>query len=82
MEEIMEQIRLISSSVTEDTYNTDLNRGYELLMKLHEMGVDKESVYRPLLEFHSGLEDGIAYDYVADILDYVSGWCSPERIIW
>lgn len=51
-------------------------------MKLHEMGVDKENVYRPLLEFHSGLEDGIAYDYVADILDYVSGWCSPERIIW
>ena len=82
MEEIMEQIRLVSSSVTEDTYNTDLNRGYELLMKLHEMGVDKESVYRPLLEYHNGLEDGIAYDYVADILDYVSGWCSPKRSIW
>ena len=57
-------------------------QGYELLLKLHDLGVDKESVYQPLLEYHGSLDDGISYDYIADILDFVVGWCSPQSRIW
>lgn len=46
------------------------------------MGVDKDCVYRALSEYLNSLEDGIAYDFIADILDYVVGWCSPEKNIW
>lgn len=82
MEQIMEQIKLLSSSVTENTYSTKLEQGYELLVKLHDFGVDKESVYRSLLEYHGNMEDGISFNYISDILDYVVGWCSPGKCIW
>ncbi len=82
MEEITEQIKRLSSTVTEEEYNTYLERGYELLVELHELGIDKDSVYRVLSEYLGSLGDGISYDFIADILDYVSGWCSPEKAIW
>lgn len=37
VEEIIEQIKILSESVTEDTYNTRVTQGYELLVKLHDM---------------------------------------------
>lgn len=82
IEEIIEQIKILASSVAENTYSTKMEQGYELLVKLHDLGVDKEDVYQPLLEYHSSLEDDISYDYIGDILDYVAGWCSPQRCIW
>lgn len=82
MEEIMEQMKFLSTSVTEEEYNIYLKQGYELLVKLHDAGVDKDSVYRALSEYFSSLEDGISYDFIADILDFVVGFCSPERCIW
>lgn len=82
IEEIIEQIKILASSVTESTYNTEIKQGYEFLAKLHDFGVDKESVYQPLFQYLSSLEDGISYDFIADILDYVVGWCSPQCCIW
>lgn len=82
IEKFIEQIKILSSSVTENTYSTKMMQGYELLVQLHNLGIDKESVYLPLLEYHSSLEDGISYDYIAEILDYVVGWCSPRNHLW
>ena len=82
MEDIMEQIKLLSASVTEDAYNTSLEQGYELLVRLRELGADKDSVYRTLSEYFNSLEDGMSYDFMADVLDFVVGYCSPERFIW
>ena len=82
MEEIMEQIKRLSTSVTEEEYNTCLEHGYELLVKLHDLGADKDSVYRTLSEYFHSLEDGMSYDFMADVLDFVVGFCSPERHIW
>ena len=73
IEEIIEQIKILSSSVTENTYSTEIKQGYEFLVKLHDLGVDKESVYQPLFQYLSSLEDSISYNYIADILDYVVG---------
>lgn len=82
MEEIMEQIILLSTSVTKEEYNTCLEQGYDLLEKLHELGADKDSVYQTLSGYFSSLEDGLSYDFMADVLDFVVGFCSPERHIW
>lgn len=81
-EYITEQIKALAVSVTEKEYSTFLEQGYELLVKLHDMGVDKDSVYRPLFVYFNSLEDGISYNFIADILDFVTGWCSPEKRIW
>ncbi len=81
-EYITEQIKALAVSVTEKEYSTFLEQGYELLAELHESGVDKDSVYRPLFAYFNSLEDGISYNFIADILDFVSGWCSPEKRIW
>jgi len=78
----MEYIKLLSTSVTAEEYSAYHEQGYELLVKLRDSGVDKDSVYRALSEYLSSLEAGIAYDFIADILDYVVGWCSPEKNIW
>lgn len=39
VEEIIEQIKILSEFVTEDTYNTRVTQGYELLVKLHDFVV-------------------------------------------
>lgn len=82
MEAIIEQIKILAGSVNEEKYDTEIKRGYELLVKLHDLGAEKESVYQSLLAYHSGLEDGITYNYIADLLDYVAGWCSASNRIW
>ncbi|MBQ8315893.1 MAG: hypothetical protein IJX95_09185 [Lachnospiraceae bacterium] len=66
MEEILEQIKLLSMTVTEEEYNTNLEQSYDWLVKLHDGGVDKDNVYRPLFESLNSLEDGISYNFIAD----------------
>lgn len=80
--EILEQIKILSMTVTEEEYNTNLEQSYKWLVKLHDWGVDKDNVYRPLFEYLNSLEDGISYNFIADTLDFVTGWCSPEKRIW
>ena len=82
MDEIMEQIKLLSSTVTEEEYSAKLEQGYELLVRLHDLGADKDSVYQTLFTYLNSLEDGISYNFIADTLDFVIGWCSPEKSIW
>lgn len=82
IEEIIAQIKILSSHITEDAYCIRIRQGYELLVRLHDMGVEKESVYQPLFQYHNSLEDSRSRDYMADILDYVAGWCSPQYYIW
>ena len=82
MEDILEQIKILSMTVTEEEYNTNLEQTYDWLVKLHDGGIDKDNVYRPLFEYLNSLEDGISYNFIADTLDFVTGWCSPEKRIW
>ena len=82
MEEIIEKIKKISTDVTENEYSNYLEQCHAMLIKLHDLGESKEIVYQTLLEYHNSLEDGISYDFIADILDFVVGWCSPDRCIW
>lgn len=78
----IDEIKKISLTVTENTYDIGKQQGYELLLKLHDLGLEKDKVYQLLFEFHNSLEDNLSRCYIADILDYVCGWCSSQYRIW
>ena len=52
------------------------------MTELHDAGMEKERVYQALLQDHNALEDSPSRDYMADLLDYAAGWCSPQDRIW
>ncbi len=82
VEEIIAQIKMLSISVTKENYCAMVQKGYKLLVRLHDLGAGKESTYQMLEKYHNGLEDSLSRDYIADILDYIVGWCSPQKKIW
>lgn len=45
MEEIIAQMKRLSLSITEETYYAGVQNGYELLIELHDLGAEKESIY-------------------------------------
>lgn len=81
-EGIMEQIKVLCSSVTEDTYDSTVRQGHGLLERLKGLGVEKEEAYQLLLQYHNSMEDGLSRDCAADILDFIAGWCAPQMWIW
>lgn len=81
-EEVLAQIRTLCSEVSENTYETAIQKGCELADRLFESGVKQETAYQALLCYHNSLEDCLSRDLAADILDFVSGWCSPQKRIW
>lgn len=81
-ENIITQIKMLCQSVTENTYDTRIQQCFELLVKLHGLETNRECVYQTLLKYHNNLEDGISRDFIADVLDFVTGWCSPQNYIW
>lgn len=81
-EEIFATIRALSFGITEDTYFAGVRQGHTLLTRLRDMGLEREQVSQPLYQFHNSLEDGFSRDFIADLLDYVVGWCSPQARIW
>lgn len=42
--EIIAQIKKLSSTVTENTYCTQIQQGHELLIRLHDLGSEKDKV--------------------------------------
>lgn len=81
-EEMIVQIKMLCSVVTKNNYPRVIQQSYEVVSKLCDLGVEKEVVYQSLFEYYQSLEDGLAQDCVADILDFIVGWCSPQKRIW
>lgn len=81
-EEIVAKIKRISLSITECSYDNAIQQGYELLTQLHDLGKEEEIVYQLLFSYYNSLEDGLSRDYMADMMDFVVGWCSPHRYVW
>lgn len=81
-EKILNHIKELCSSVTEDTYDDIIQQSYELLESLHTMGFDKEVAYQLLLQYYNSLEESIVRDCVADLLDFIFGWCAPQKCLW
>lgn len=81
-QELLEELYKICIFVTEFTYENSVKQGYQLLVKLHNLGMDKESVYQSLFSYYNNLVSDLSRDCLADIMDFVVGWCSPQHCIW
>ena len=46
------------------------------------MGTSKEDTYNLFFQYYDGLQDGLSKEWIGDMLDYISGWCNPEKHIW
>lgn len=80
--DIIEQIKTIALSVEEHTFQKSQKQAYDLLWKMHDAGYTKDEVYQSLLFFQAVLRDGLSYDFLCDLMDYVVGWCAIELQIW
>lgn len=80
--DIIDQIKTITLSVEEHTYKESQKQAYDLLWKLHDAGYTKDEVYQSLLTYQAILKDGLSYDFLCDLMDYVVGWCATELQIW
>lgn len=76
------QLKAMGITVTEKNYNEYVRQGYAILVKLYDLGLTQEQVYQSLIQYHRSLKDGIASDFIADIMDFVVGWCAPQWHIW
>lgn len=81
-ENIINQIKTICLSVVKHTYEKSMKQAYDLLKKLHDAGYTKDEVYQALLSCQAVLKDGLSYDFICDLMDYVVGWCATELQIW
>lgn len=82
IDEMIYQIKVLSLSITEENYFARVQEGYRLLIKLHDLDIEKEYIHQALFQYYNSLEDNLSCDYIGDILDYVVGWCSPQYRIW
>lgn len=53
-----------------------------MLIAIHDLGISKDSVYNMFFEYYKSLEEGLSKEWLADMLDYICGWCNPEKYIW
>lgn len=81
-EELILRIKNLAVDITDATYGSRIEQGYELLVKLRDRGLEKEQVYEQLILYHDGLAESLSRDYIAELLDYTVGWCSPQKKIW
>lgn len=81
-DQLFSQIEDMCSAVTKDTYAACIQQGYAILIRLHDLELTQEQVCHRLLQYHNCLGDGMAQDCIADIMDFVVGWCAPQWYIW
>ena len=81
-DKLFNQIKQLSINVTEENYHEYNEQGYEILIKIKAMGTTQKQAYDLLFKYHNSLEEGLSKEWIADILDYVCGWCAPKKYIW
>ena len=76
------QIKQLSTAVTEANYYDYCKQGYDILVRIYDSAVPQERVYNAFFEHYTSLQEGLSKDWFADMLDYICGWCNPEKYIW
>ena len=81
-DELFYQIKQLSTNITEENYHAYNMQGYDILIKIKELRVAQEQAYNILFRYHNNLADSLNKQWIADMLDYICGWCAPEKYIW
>ncbi|MBF1361016.1 MAG: hypothetical protein HXM76_04080 [Mogibacterium diversum] len=81
-DELFNQIKQLSTNITEENYHAYNMQGYDILIKIKELRVAQEQASNILFRYHNNLADSLNKQWIADMLDYICGWCAPEKYIW
>lgn len=81
-EKLFAQTKQLSTGITEKNYYDYSKKGYDILIRIYDMGITQEQVYSTFLQYYNSLQDGLPKEWLAEMLDYISGWCSLEKCIW
>ena len=81
-DELFNQIKQLSTNITEENYHAYNMHGYDILIKIKDLGIEQEQAFKLLLKYHNSLEDGLSKEWIADLLDCICGWCGPHKYIW
>lgn len=81
-ENLFTELKQLSNDITEANYYDYGKQGYDILVRIHDMGISKEDTYNLFFQYYDGLQDGLSKEWIGDMLDYISGWCNPEKHIW
>ncbi|MFR7591825.1 MAG: hypothetical protein ACLUVC_10300 [Longibaculum sp.] len=80
--EIIKQIEILCTSLSKKNYDESIQKGYSLLKEWHHLGYKKDDVYDILHQYYQNLDDELTSDFIADLMDFIVGWCSPQVRIW
>ena len=81
-DELFNQIKQLSTNITEENYHAYNMHGYDILIKIKDSGMEQGQAFKLLLKYHNSLEDGLSKEWIADLLDCICGWCAPHKYIW
>ena len=81
-DKLFNQIKQLSTNITEENYHAYNMQGYDILIKIKELRVAQKQAYNTLFRYHNNLADSLNKQFIADMLDYICGWCAPEKYIW
>lgn len=81
-DELFNQIKQLSTNITEENYYARHEQGYDILIKIKDSGMEQGQAFKLLLKYHNSLEDGLSKEWIADLLDCICGWSAPHKYIW
>ena len=81
-EKLFMKIKQLSTAITEENYDDYTKQGYDILVRIHDLGITQDQAYSTFFCYYNSLQEGLSKEWVADMLDYISGWCHPEKYIW
>ena len=81
-EKLFMKIKQLSTAIIEENYDDYTKQGYAILTRIHDLGITQDQVYSTFFYYYNSLEEGLSKEWLADMLDYISGWCNPEKYIW
>ena len=77
-DKLFNQIKQLSTNITEENYYACHEQGCDILIKIKDLGIEQEQAFKLLLKYHNSLEDGLSNEWIADLLDCICGWCGPH----
>lgn len=59
-DKLFNQIKQLSTNITEENYCAYHEQGYDILIKIKGLGIEQEQAFKLLLKYHNSLEDGLS----------------------
>ena len=75
-DKLFNQIKQLSTNITEENYCAYHEQGYDILIKIKDLGIEQEQAFKLLLKYHNSLKGSLSKEYLADVRLYIRVVCS------